>query len=100
MPWQETCPVRERMKLVLAYAGGRWSMSELCRTHGVSRKTAYKWWRRYCDSGVGALKDRTSRPHTSPTQVVERVERAIVELRQMYPTWGPRKLRAVLERTH
>jgi transposase-like protein len=37
-------------------------MSELCRSHGVSRKTAYKWWRRYFESGVEALKDRRSRP--------------------------------------
>lgn len=75
-------------------------MSELCRLHGVSRKTAYKWWRRYCASGVEALKDRTSRPGSSPRQACEKVERAIVEMRQAYPTWGPRKLKAVLERTH
>ena len=92
--------MRERMKLVLAYAAGKTTMAELCRSQGVSRKTAYKWWRRYCEAGVQALKDRASRPHSSPNQVSDDVEAAIVELRQMYPSWGPKKLKAVLERTH
>ena len=46
MPWQETCPVRERLKLVQAYGRGEASMAELCRRFGVSRKTGHKWWAR------------------------------------------------------
>ena len=100
MPWQETCPVRERMKLVTAYAQGEASMSELCRRLGISRKTAYKWWSRYCESGVDGLKDRPSRPLSSPRKTSEEVEGLVVKLRRTYPSWGPRKLRVALEAAH
>src|SRR5262245_59294450 len=97
MPWQETCPVRERMKFMLAYTAGEASMAELCRSYGVSRKTAYKWWRRYCATGVEGLKDQKSRPRSSPRQTPEKVEVVIVELRGAYPSWGPRKLQVALK---
>jgi transposase len=47
---------------------------------GVSRPTAYRWWRRYQDAGPAGLVDRSSRPHTSPARTKQRVERKICNL--------------------
>lgn len=38
-----------------------------CRYYGISRKVFYRWKRRYEDEGLEGLKDRSSRPVTSPT---------------------------------
>lgn len=49
---------------------------------GISRSTAYRWWRRYQTEGADGLLDRSSRPHSSPNQTPARVEARIVRLRR------------------
>src|SRR5512133_2036794 len=75
---------------------GRVDVAELCRMHGVSRPTGYRWIRRYMQSGfdLRAMADRSSRPHSSPTAVDDDVQDYVVTLRKQHPRWGPRKLRA------
>ena len=42
------------------------TMSGVCRRLGISRKTGYKWLRRYGEDGLAGLFDRSRRPHGSP----------------------------------
>jgi transposase InsO family protein len=49
---------------------------------GVSRPTAYKWWRRWQADGVGGLVDRSSRPRSCPHQTPSEREDQVVELRR------------------
>ncbi|HEX6202403.1 MAG TPA: IS481 family transposase [Thermoanaerobaculia bacterium] len=100
MPWKETTPVDQRMHFVAALSTCRWTMSELCRLYGISRKTGYKWATRYGRQGVDGLKDRSRRPASCPHQTDERCEAALVEEREKHPTWGARKLLARLGRRH
>jgi transposase len=51
MPWKEMTMMDERMKLISEYLSEDYSLSELARRRGVSRKTAYKWIERYEESG-------------------------------------------------
>ena len=46
MPFEETCPVEERIALLRAYETGVFTVSELCRRFGISRETFYVWKRR------------------------------------------------------
>src|SRR5262245_64807618 len=46
MPFKETCPVEERITLFRNYETGVFTVSELCRRHGISRETFYVWKRR------------------------------------------------------
>ncbi len=48
---------------------------------GVSRRTVYKWLRRYRAEGVRGLRDRNSRPHRIRRQTPQEVVRRIVRLR-------------------
>lgn len=96
MPWKETCPVEQRKKFIDAYLTEEFTVVELCRRFGISRKTGYKWIRRFMEGCE--LEDRSSRPLRSPRAVPEWLEDAIVRARKQRPTWGPRKLRAVLLR--
>lgn len=73
------------------------NVAELCRQFGVSRKTGYKWLRRFQEGGIEALSDMSRRPHKSSRASGEAVLR-VVELRAKHPRWGPRKLRSVLLR--
>lgn len=98
MPWKVTSPMDERVKFIAEYLRGEMSLSELSAGFGISRKTAYKWLNRYAGEGVSALADHSRRPRLSPRAVTEQVERAFVEARKLHPTWGPKKLRTLLER--
>jgi hypothetical protein len=40
MPWHQTHPVNERVKFVAAAQSGRRTMTELCASFGVSRKSS------------------------------------------------------------
>ena len=96
MPWKETSPVTERKRFIDEYLTGEFTVTELCRRHGISRKTGHKWIRRFMDHCE--LGDRSSRPHRSPKAVPAWIEDAIVRARRDKPRWGPRKLRDALRR--
>lgn len=100
MPWVETCSMTERMRLVIAAEKGTYSISEVCRRHGVSRKTGYKWLGRYGEDGAEGLRDRSRRPHRSPNKTPEEIEALLIEVREKHPRWGPDKLLAVIKRHH
>jgi transposase InsO family protein len=96
MGWKETCAMEERFKFIQDYKSEEWSVAELCRRFGISRKTGYKWLERYELEGVDGLRDQSRAPDTHPNQVAKGVEALIVEARSQHPTWGPVKLRAWL----
>ena len=65
--------------------------------YGVSRKTGYKWIERYLQRGPQGLEERSRRPQRCPNQTSEEVVAALLELRRRHPSWGARKLLAILE---
>jgi len=98
MPWREICPMDEKMRLVAAVLADEHSMSELCASLGVSRKTGYKWLLRYRAQGAAGLHELSRAPHRVPWAIAEAQAQAILALRYAHPSWGPRKLRAKLAR--
>ena len=71
-------------------------MSALCREFGISRKTGYKWLRRFNESGnLDALEDLSRKPHKNPNQTSNAVELRVEELRRS-TGWGGKKLRLIL----
>ena len=64
------------------------SVTRAAEAAGVSRRTAFKWKRRYREAGEAALVDRSSRPHRMPRQAhPDRVEE-VLRLRRRRQT-GP-----------
>jgi transposase InsO family protein len=98
MPWRESDAVNERLKFVVGRQSGRSTMTELCRRFGVSRKTGYKILDRYARDGPEGLRDRSRAPITHPNQTPPEIEAAILRVRKAYPTWGSKKIVAVLRR--
>jgi transposase InsO family protein len=98
MPWKERSVMSIRRELVLKALAKEATVAELCRRYEVSRKTAYKWIRRFQERGVDGLVDEPRRPEHSPKELSAQATLDIVRLRQQHPTWGPRKLQRLLAR--
>lgn len=75
-------------------------MTDLCREYGVSRKTGHKLWSRYQALGAVGLEDQRRAPRSIPHRTTGEVVEAILAMRQKYPSWGPKKLKAQLEEEH
>lgn len=100
MPWTQTDAVTERHKFILAHEEGLFSMTELCTRFGISRKTGYKWLKRYEADGVHGLLDRSHAPHTCPHRTPRATRKLLIDTRQARPKWGPRKILDYLVERH
>jgi transposase InsO family protein len=90
----------ERTRLMAAVLEKKESMAALCKRFGISRKTGYKWRRRYAARGPAGLANDSRAPHRVPWAIDQRQEQAIVALRAQHRSWGPKKLRAKLAQRH
>lgn len=97
MPWKTASAAMQRLEFVEMARKPGVNVRELCRRHGVSPTTAYKWLNRYEVEGGEGLEDRSKRPAHSPQRTGRKLERLIVAVHDRYPYWGPRKLRRVLQ---
>ncbi len=97
MPWKAFSVMSLRHEFVDMSQEITVSLSELCRRFNVSRKTGYKWLKRYLEEGVQGLADRSRRPHRIRYHIPQAEEDAIVCLRKKHPTWGARKIRRRLQ---
>lgn len=96
MPFKETCPVEERIALFLDYETGVFTVSALCQRYSISRETFYVWKRRR-DSGVPQWWEEKSHAAAScPHRTAEAVAAAVTGIRQRFPHFGPKKIRAWL----
>jgi len=104
MPWRETQKMNERMAFISDWRRlvesepRQCSMAELCRNYAVSRKTGYALLARYASHGIAALSDASHAAHRHPNAITGAREQAVIEVRVAHPTWGPKKIKAWLER--
>jgi transposase InsO family protein len=97
MAWKETCRVEERFRFIGEFGGEvEPSLASVCRRYGVSRRTGYKWLRRYEEGGLEGLRDRPPRAIIQAQQLPLELEDLIAELRRAHPDWGPKKLTQLL----
>lgn len=93
MVWKESDRVSERLEFVkLASVEGA-NFSLHCERFGVSRKTGYKWLKRWRESGQTGLGDRSRRPSGSPARTSDATEQEVLAIRREHPAWGGRKIR-------
>ena len=97
MPFTETCRMEERIRMLLDYDTGNWSVSALCDRYGVCRDTFYAWQKRRASAAAGWFMDRSHAPLHRPHATAAEQKEAIVSLRRRFPHLGPRKLSAMLE---
>lgn len=97
MPWKAKKPVDLRVEFVGRLQRGE-RMTDLCREYGVSRKTGHKLWNRYQELGPVGLENQSRAPKWTWNRMAAETAEALLAMRRKYPTWGPLKLKASLER--
>jgi transposase InsO family protein len=97
MPWKVSSEMDERLRFIARLLEGE-AMTDLCVEFGISRKTGYKIYDRYKQSGAEALNDRSRRPYRYANQLPPQVVAQIVGLKNDKPHWGARKIRELLLR--
>ena len=85
-----------RMQLVTEYMKGDESVAALSRRFDISRKTVYKWIRRYEEDGPAGLEERSRAPLSNSRSPADEAVALILSARNQHPTWGSRKLHAWL----
>jgi transposase InsO family protein len=96
MPWKQASVVEQRLSFLIEVHKQSGTMSDLCRRYGVSRKTGYKWLKRYeRESSVEALKNQSRRPQHSPRRTSADREERVVGMRDE-KGWGADKIAWVL----
>ena len=90
-----------RRELIRELSEQDYSVTELSRRYGLSRKTIHSWKRRYEQEGLKGLEPRSRRPHRSPGKAISQEwEQAVFELKRRRRRWGPKKIAAELQRRH
>jgi transposase InsO family protein len=84
-----------RTELIARVQAGR-PVAHVAAEMGISRATAYKWWKRWRHEGDAGLFDRSSRPHHSPNRTPRRTERRIEQLRRSKKL-GPARIAGIVE---
>lgn len=98
MPWKTRSVITMKKEIMNALALGQESVSSLAERYGVSRKTIYKWARRYKQEGEAGLHERSRCPGKVAQLWCEETASRLVKLRLAHPDWGPLKLHAFLRR--
>jgi transposase InsO family protein len=71
-----------RMLLVNRITTQAWPVELAAAAAGLSRRSAFKWLRRYRAEGAGGLEDRSSRPRHMPRATPSEWQQLILDLRQ------------------
>src|SRR5690348_8158196 len=97
MPFKETCPMEEHIALLREYETGVFTVSELCRRHGISRETFYVWKRRRERGEARWFEELSHATASCPHATSGRVAERIIAVRRRFPHFGPKKIKAWLE---
>jgi transposase InsO family protein len=96
---QQTRLLTWRFKILQRAGASSRNVARTCRHFGISRKTFYKWKKRYDAHGEAGLCDRPCTPQRSPRATPQDVVGKILYLRQRYH-FGPGKIADYLRRFH
>jgi transposase InsO family protein len=96
VPWKANRPVDQKMEFVVRLLRGE-RMTDLCAEYGISRKTGHAVFNRYEAYGAAGLEEQSRAPKHIPHRTSPELVAVIVAARQKHPTWGPKKLKKVLE---
>jgi len=100
MPWKDTEPMTEKERFVTLAQTGRFTITDLCRDFGISRKTGHKYLEHHGHEGRAVLAERSRRPKSSPAATAQEVEALILKERRKHPTWGAKKIHDLLLKVH
>lgn len=96
MAFKEMSVVERRIAMLLDFDTGAFNSAELADRHGVSRETFYVWKRRRDSGDERWFEDLSRVPDSCPHATPETQIAAIIAMRERFPRFGPKKIRARL----
>ena len=95
-----TGPLLPRLAWMMCYAETG-SAQSVCEKFGISKKTFYKWLKRYQEGNGNTLSllDRSRRPHHSPHATPDSAIQLLMEAKEQ-TGFGQRRLKSYLEERH
>jgi len=92
MPWNKKSEFHQRYHFIQQARAPSASVAQLCRQRNISRKTAYKWLKRYRRNGWRGLQNRPPVAQKHPQTIGRKWRRRARQMRRGHRSWGPRKL--------
>lgn len=99
MAWKVVRPMDQKMEFLVRWQKGE-RITDLCHAFDISRKTGHKLIKRFEIEGIKGLEERSRRPHSSPAKTPQNLEDAVIGERTAHPSWGARKIKAILQRKY
>jgi transposase-like protein len=100
MPWKKVSPMEQKQRFVSLAGSGHFTLTELCRDFGVSRKTGHKWVARHAADGMKGLEEHSRAPKSVTCRTSDEIERLICTEKRLRSTWGPKKIRQIFMTKH
>ncbi|MCB1113315.1 MAG: transposase [Chlamydiia bacterium] len=100
MPWNEVKVVDQRKEFISQVLNKNFSFAQLCRQFEISRKTGYKWVKRFHDNGLYGLDNQPRAPHIRPRSVSDEVVDLVLGIKKRWTTWGQKKVHAYLKNNY
>jgi transposase-like protein len=69
--------MEQKHRFVSLAGSGHFTMTELCREFGITRKTGHKWVARHAESGLKGLEERSRAPKSVTCRTSTEIERLI-----------------------
>ena len=88
MPFTTRSIMSQRIEFCLLASKPGSNISDLCRRYEISRRTGYKWLKRYNEKGNKGLLDHSKRPYNFPNKTCTEIEEYVIKLRKNDPEWG------------
>jgi transposase InsO family protein len=98
MPFQERSAMSQRVEFCILASKKESNMSNLCDRYKISRRTGYKWLKRFTAEGILGTTERSRRPRSHPNKTNPYIETYVKDLRVGEPEWGSKKLHKVIVR--
>lgn len=98
MPLRVVSMAELRLEVLLQPERTGETVTEVCRRHGISRQTYYRYRRRYLDEGLDGLEDLSREPLRQPARIDADLEIEICRMRKDHPGWGARRIAGELRR--
>lgn len=95
MPFKIKTVMMQRIEFVSLASQEGANISLLCKRFGITRRTGYKWLKRYKEGDFRNLLDASRRPKSSPQRVSKEIENYIVKKRED-DHWGSKKIHKII----
>ncbi|WP_101449223.1 integrase core domain-containing protein [Aquimarina sp. MAR_2010_214] len=96
MPWKTTTTMEQKIEFICEWRTGKYTITELSKSFGISRPTAYKLIQRFENQGYEGLKEQSRVPGKHPNATSENIVKSIIKLKEKHKLWGAKKIRILL----